>query len=967
MVIKPKTNNRRKISIDFNDDEGSSSLDHPGTRESPSTSSTSSPTRPVFKKIKKQEAQRIKGFPSKHQSQVNKLTSLNNVKNNGDGANRPSTMLKPKLSLQELASKEKQTYKNDNGYQQGSLLNKEDEDNDNFSDTSLDREWYTNERANHYEDLELETNNKATRNRTSLDTFDPFEDDPEDYENHRQQQIVSHHLIPPFLEDEQIIANQKAEISVIRDPEGHLAAAARRGSNLVNERRVQSVIMKKNNEVSAVKGTKLGNVMGIKDKEEKIEHKNFIEAMEDSSSPLDIAEQRRCLPAFTVREDLIRTIRENQIVVVIGETGSGKTTQLTQFLYEEGFYKRGIIGCTQPRRVAAMSVAKRVSEEMGVKLGNEVGFTIRFEDRTSPRTMIKYMTDGVLLRETLLDSGLEKYSCIIMDEAHERSLNTDILLGLFKKILTKRRDLRLIITSATMNASRFSEFFGNADTFTIPGRTFPVDIQFSKYPVADYVDAAIKQVLKIHYGKKPGDILVFMTGQEDIEATCQVLQERIEEIEEDAENKNPLSILPIYSSLPADLQAKVFGRSEVRKCIVATNIAETSLTVDGIVFVVDAGLCKLKVYSSKLGMDILQLAPISFAQANQRSGRAGRTGPGVAYRLYTLTEAEKEMYVQPIPEIQRTNLANTLLLIKSLGVDNLLDFPFIDPPPHATIYSSLYDLWCLDAIDNLGALTDLGHKMTSFPMEPVLSKMLIKSHEFKCSTEMCIIVAMLSVPNVFYRPKERQKESDRSRERFFIPESDHLTLLNVYNQWLNHRNSARWCVQNFLHEKSLRRAQEIELQLQSIMMQQGMACRSIGRQWDPIQECICSCLFVNAARFKKFGEYTNLRSVMSMVLHPTSSLYGTADLPEYVVFQELLLTSREYMNVVTAVKPEWLAKYGSVFYSARSDHEAVLSRLKEAMDDAKKKWNQLETSKTQKVVTNVQPKGQIGIRRPRRV
>ena len=420
--------------------------------------------------------------------------------------------------------------------------------------------------------------------------------------------------------------------------------------------------------------------------------------------------------------------------------------------------------------MAAVSVAKRVSEEMNVPLGSKVGYAIRFEDCTTQnKTVIKYMTDGVLLRESLNDPDLEIYSAIVMDEAHERSLHTDVLFGILKKVTQRRKDLKIIITSATMNAEKFSSFFWGAPIFKIPGRTFPVDIMWSEKIMDDYVDAAVKKALEIHIKEPPGDILIFMTGQEDIEATVVLLAERLEKIE----NINPMIILPIYSQLPSDAQAKIFEKSDNRKCIVATNIAETSLTLDGVKFVVDTGYCKLKVYNPKIGMDALQVSPISQANANQRSGRAGRTGPGRAYRLYKASAYRDEFHLNNIPEIQRTNLANVVLLLKSLNIDDLLLFDFMDPPPEDTILNAMYQLWILGALDNKGDLTDLGRKMNEFPLDPSLQKILLTAVDYECTEEALTIVSMLSVPAIFYRPKDRETESDKAREKLFISESDH--------------------------------------------------------------------------------------------------------------------------------------------------------------------------------------------------
>jgi pre-mRNA-splicing factor ATP-dependent RNA helicase DHX38/PRP16 len=759
-----------------------------------------------------------------------------------------------------------------------------------------------------------------------------FDDDFNDDEEATRVHILVHDLKPPFLDGKKVFTKQIDPVPAVRDSQSDMAVFSRRGSRVVKDKRQQKEREKQTKEATSAKGTTLGNIMGVKeedtdsaapmpeDVEKKggskfAEHLSKQEGASAFSKSKTLREQRQYLPAFAVREDLLRVIRDNQVTIVVGQTGSGKTTQLTQFLHEDGYGKLGLIGCTQPRRVAAMSVAKRVSEEMEVKLGGLVGYAIRFEDCTSKETKIKYMTDGVLLRESLVEPDLDKYSCIIMDEAHERALNTDVLMGLIKKVLARRRDLKLIVTSATMNSERFSRFYGGAPEFIIPGRTFPVDIQYSRSPCEDYVDSAVKQVLAIHVSQGPGDILVFMTGQEDIEITCELVAERLKLLNDPPK----ISILPIYSQMPADLQAKIFERAApgVRKVIVATNIAETSLTVDGIMYVVDAGFSKLKVYNPKMGMDTLQITPISQANASQRAGRAGRTGPGKCFHLYTERAFRDEFYIQTIPEIQRTNLANTVLLLKSLGVKDLLDFDFMDAPPQDTITTSLFDLWALGALDNIGDLTPLGRTMTAFPMDPSLAKLVITAVEYECSEEMLTIVAMLSVPSVFYRPKERQEESDAAREKFFVPESDHLTLLHVYTQWKVNGYSDGWCIRHFLHPKALRRGKEIRDQIQDIMEKQKMPLVSCGTDWDVIRKCICSGYYHQAAKVKGIGEYINLRTSVTIQLHPTSALYGLGYLPDYVVYHELILTSKEYMSCVTSVDPHWLADMGAVFYSIK--------------------------------------------------
>jgi pre-mRNA-splicing factor ATP-dependent RNA helicase DHX38/PRP16 len=452
----------------------------------------------------------------------------------------------------------------------------------------------------------------------------------------------------------------------------------------------------------------------------------------------------------------------------------------------------------------------------------------------------------------------------------------------------------------------------------------------------DYVMAAVKQTLQIHFNSPPGDILIFMTGQEDISGCCQVLAEKMEKLG-DENDSPPLLVLPMYSQLPADMQSKIFETAPkgVRKCIVSTNVAETSLTVDGIRYVIDSGFCKLKVYNPKIGMDALNVTPVSRANAKQRSGRAGRTGPGFCFRLYTDRQFRDELMETAVPEIQRTNLGNVVLLLKSLGVKSIKDFAFMDPPPEDNIMNSLYQLWILGALDNTGDLTPMGRRMAEFPLDPPLSKMLLFAHEQGgCSSEVLTIVSMLSVPSVFFRPKDREEESDAAREKFFVPESDHLTLLNVYLRAKQYKFDAQWCTKHFIHAKGIRKAREVHAQLVDLMKQQKLTPRSCGGSWDVVRKSICSAYFYNSSKIKGIGEYINMLSGIPSALHPSSALFGLGYTPDYVVYHELISTTKEYMSCVTAVEGEWLAEMGPMFFSVKESFESALKRRQRERLDA---------------------------------
>ncbi|XP_074273475.1 putative pre-mRNA-splicing factor ATP-dependent RNA helicase DEAH5 isoform X2 [Silene latifolia] len=654
-------------------------------------------------------------------------------------------------------------------------------------------------------------------------------------------------------------------------------------------------------------------------------------------SKLSIQEQRQSLPIYKLKKELIQAVHDLQVLVVLGETGSGKTTQITQYLAEAGYTTRGKIGCTQPRRVAATSVAKRVAEEFGCRLGEEVGYAIRFEDCTGPDTVIKYMTDGMLLREILIDENLTQYSVIMLDEAHERTISTDILFGLLKMLVGRRPDLRLIVTSATLDVEKFSEYFFNCNVFSIPGRTFPVEILYTKQPEIDYLEAALITVLQIHLTEPEGDILVFLTGQEEIDFACQCLYDRMKAL---GRNVPELIILPVYSALPSEIQSRIFDPAPPgkRKVVVATNIAEASLTIDGIYYVVDPGFAKQNVYNPKQGLDSLVVTPISQASAKQRAGRAGRTGPGKCYRLYTESAYRNEMSPTSIPEIQRSNLGMTTLTMKAMGINDLLSFDFMDPPPPQALISAMEQLYSLGALDEEGLLTKLGRKMAEFPMEPPLSKMLLASVDLGCSNEIITIIAMIQTGNVFYRPREKQSQADQRKAKFFQQEGDHLTLLAVYEAWKAKNFSGPWCFENFIQSRSLRRAQDVRKQLLSIMDKYKLDVVSAGNNPTKISKAICAGFFFHAARKDPQEGYRTLVENQPVYIHPSSALFQRQ--PDWVIYHELVMTTKEYMREVTVVDPKWLIELAPRFFKVSDSTKMSKRKLQERIEPLYDRYNE---------------------------
>jgi ATP-dependent RNA helicase DHX8/PRP22 len=739
---------------------------------------------------------------------------------------------------------------------------------------------------------------------------------------------------PPFLAGQTKQSLELSPIRVVKAPDGSLNRAAMAGDTLAKERRdlkQQEAQEKAAKEAANVDlssqwndpmaqqrqfASDLRNTRTNEPSQALPEWKKISTNSKETSfgkrTNMSIKEQRESLPVFKFRNQLLEAVATHQILIVVGDTGSGKTTQMTQYLAEAGYGNELVIGCTQPRRVAAMSVAKRVAEEVGCALGNEVGYTIRFEDKTSPDTRIKYMTDGILQREILLDPMLSKYSCIMLDEAHERTIATDVLFGLLKKTLKRRPDMKLIVTSATLDADKFSEYFYKCPIFSIPGRTFPVEVMYSKEPESDYLDAALVTVMQIHLTEPAGDILLFLTGKEEIDSSCEIISERMKAL---GPNVPELMILPIYGALPSEVASRIFepAPNGTRKVVIATNIAETSLTIDGIYYVVDPGFVKQSSYDGKLGMDRLQITPISQAQARQRSGRAGRTGPGKCFRLYTEAAFQNEMLPTTIPEIQRQNLSNTILMLKAMGINDLLHFDFMDPPPTNTMLTALEELYQLGALDDEGLLTRLGRQMADFPMDPSLSKSLIKSVDLQCSDEILTIVAMISATqNVFHRPRDKQQQADQKKQKFNDPSGDHITLLNVYNGWKQGGFSTPWCHENFVMPKNMQRVRDVRNQLLQIMARHKHQVVSCGRNTIKVRQALCSGFFRNSARKDPAEGYKTLVEGTPVYLHPSSSLFGKP--AEHVIYHSLVETTKEYMHFCSAIEPKWLVEAAPTFF-----------------------------------------------------
>ena len=696
---------------------------------------------------------------------------------------------------------------------------------------------------------------------------------------------------------------------------------------------------------------------------------------------LNIKNQIMHLPIYKNKEEIINLLNSPliNVIIIMGETGCGKTTQVPKIIYENFPLNNNKMICiTQPRRIAAISISERVAEELDTKIGDIVGYSVRFKEKMSKKTKIKFVTDGMLVRECILDKNLEKYNYIILDEIHERSIHTDILMMICKDLIMnkKRKDLKLIIMSATLDPKKYMEYFNTNALIKIQGRKFPIKVyniaeekeeniylnkNTNNYKVNDYydliskyIDRCLNCILQIILSEKEedktGDILVFLPGQEDIEDLQELLKSKKEEINTELPNRNNIEfkVLPLFGSLPSNQQLKIFrpmknklGKN-IRKIILATNIAETSLTIKNIKFIIDSGFFKMRKFYPKLNIDTLKVTKISKNSALQRAGRAGRESPGICFRLYTQDEY-KNFLEQTEPEILRINLRNISLQLFSIGYSNFNEIDFIDKPPMDNFNNAFDDLISYGALDKENkSITSLGKKMAILPMDPIYSLILINSLEKKYHDVFDDIVAIISVlqsDNIYYNPNNLREKIEKIREKYLDPISDHLSLKNIFNEYKKTNNKEKFCKENFLNDKALAKSMEIYKQIKSylekiffdefnkkeISNQIEEKIEEIDKYLDKIKnkenqedknELIINCLlsgyFNNIAKYSNDNFFETIKGNQLCKIHPTSVLIRKPKLGKqygYLIFNEMIITSKKYLKCCTLITPQQADKY----------------------------------------------------------
>lgn len=651
----------------------------------------------------------------------------------------------------------------------------------------------------------------------------------------------------------------------------------------------------------------------------------------------EILETRRRLPVYEHKSEIVNTVRYSPIVIIEGQTGSGKTTQIPQFILEEDLCPGKKIVCTQPRKVAATSIAQRVAEEMDCPLGGVVGYSVRYDDKVSDDTRLVYMTDGLLMREFISDANISKYGVVIIDEAHERTVNTDIIIGILKNIYKTRPDLKIIIMSATLDAGKFVKFFTQGDIapplLKVPGRQFNVDVYHEPQVVQNEITAAVNKCMEILESPgTTGDILIFMTGEDEIERACSILRDRVSRTRVTG-NLVQAEVFPLYAALQSEKQQLVFSKlpAGTRKVVVSTNIAETSVTIDGIVYVIDCGYVKQSGYSPSSRKSSLNRVFVSKAAANQRKGRAGRTRDGVCYRMYT-KEQYDQMEEQQIPEIQRSDLCSVILLMLAAHVSDIVHFPFLDRPHYKLLVGALEELYHLGAfnppVEDIAQLnpnqilSDIGKMMARLPVEPKYAKALLASKKYGVSQDVVSIVAILSEQGqIFLHPRNKKAEAEKAHKPFMNAHGDHLTLLGVYNQYVSQGKAAaaNWARDNFFQKRSLDNAHRAASQLKGILKSMNMYADESNVPDKPFEERFFLALlegsFMNVARLGQQDKYqivTGQNQTNAEIKF--SSLETSLEDKKWVIFDEYYQTDHDYLRTVSTINPDWLCEAAPTFY-----------------------------------------------------
>ncbi|XP_049849022.1 probable ATP-dependent RNA helicase DHX35 [Schistocerca gregaria] len=681
-----------------------------------------------------------------------------------------------------------------------------------------------------------------------------------------------------------------------------------------------------------------------------------------------MSQQRMRLPVYKHRRELLYLVENFPVVVVHGPTSCGKSTQIPQYLFESGWCRSLQVCCTQPRRVAASNVSLRVAAEMNCLVGQEVGYCIRFEDVTSAKTKIKYVTDGILINEIMQDPLLSKYSVVMLDEVHERSVSTDLLLGLFRKIQNQRKDLRLIIASATIDLEEIVCFFSRKTTrgvqavharaeslpakdsvanwlnpempdvlaiLSIENRPFPVEVFYTVQPVPDYLDACYQLTLAIH-SNEPIDaparhILIFLTGQEEIECLIGRFRDR-------SMVPSSLQVLPMYAGLTLEEQSEALQRAPLgkRKVILSTNICETSITIDDLGFVIDCGFENNRVCQLMTHQDLLVAQPISQSSARQRAGRVGRTAPGKCFRLYT-EETFNQLRARRRPEIQRCELSSVVLQLKALGIDRIRNFDFLSPLPVPRVRVALELLHALGALNDEAKLTTpLGLRMAEVPLDAKMAKILINSVQYGCAETILSVLSMVSVStfadSVFLGlrggGKDKHARAETERRRFAVYEGDHITLCNVYNAYLENGQDARWCQNCLLNVRLLRKASQVRRRLHNLLCNLGLLDRRQAafeehKNTDAriIQKCLLSGYFMNAAKLQPDGSYRTVQGHAELHIHPSSILARHP--PDWLVFSKVIHTGKAYMREVTKIHPQDLTEVAPHYFQFRQSMSSL--------------------------------------------